>query len=132
MPQGSAERMAQLVAQLREQPAIAGQLPHEIGALVQEALDGASVHEIAQSHGISTEAVWNMLGTAAQAASGQGPARRVETGGLGSDTDPGVTGGYGDTGFGALGNEPPVSIPEEPIEPDQLEAWRAAARREGE
>ena len=30
----------------------------------------------------------------------------VETGGLGADTDPGVTGGYGDTGFGALDIEP--------------------------
>jgi hypothetical protein len=38
----------------------------------------------------------------------------VETGGLGSDTDPGVTGGYGDTGFGSLGNEPPFPTPEEP------------------
>jgi hypothetical protein len=31
-----------------------------------------------------------------------------------SDTDPVVTSGYGDTGFGALGNEPPVPTPEEP------------------
>lgn len=45
------------------------------------------------------------------------PARpQVETGGLGSDTDPGVTGGYGDTGFGSLGNEPPFPTPEEPPE----------------
>ena len=28
------------------------------------------------------------------------PTERAEVGGLGSDTDPGVTGGYGETGFG--------------------------------
>lgn len=116
--------MAELVEQLRQQPAIVGHLPREIAILVQEALGGASVHEIAQKHGISTEAVWTMLGTAAQAASGHGLARRVETGGLGSDTDPGVTGGYGDTGFGALGNEPPEPTPEEVSEEDE-----AAERR---
>jgi hypothetical protein len=30
----------------------------------------------------------------------------VVTGRLGADTDPGVTGGYGGTGFGALDTEP--------------------------
>jgi hypothetical protein len=37
-------------------------------------------------------------------------------GGLGSDTDPGVTGGYGDTGFGAIGNDGPIPVPGEPEE----------------
>ena len=124
--------MARLVAQLEQNPGLAGQLPGAEGAIVEAALKGTSVYAIAQEHGISTEAVWSTLGNAARLAGGGGPAQRVEVGGLGSDTDPGVTGGYGDTGFGALGNEPPVSIPEEPIEPEQLEAWRAEARREGE
>jgi hypothetical protein len=35
---------------------------------------------------------------------------------MGSDTDPGVTGGYGETGFGSIGNEPPVPLPGEPGE----------------
>ena len=42
--------------------------------------------------------------------------RQDAPGGLGSDTDPGVTGGYGDTGFGALDTEPPYPITEEPVE----------------
>jgi len=42
------------------------------------------------------------LSTAARLASGQTVAQPVETGGFGSDTDPGITGGYGETGFGSL------------------------------
>jgi len=51
--------------------------------------------------------------SAARAAAGRG-VEQVETGGFGSDTDPGVTGGYGETGFGSLGTEPPFPTPEEP------------------
>ena len=40
----------------------------------------------------------------------------METAGLGSDTDPGVSGGYGDTGFGAIGNDGPMPVLEEPGE----------------
>jgi hypothetical protein len=36
--------------------------------------------------------------------------------GLGADTDPGVTGGYGDPGFGSIDNEPPIPVSEEPEE----------------
>ena len=71
------------------------------------------VYAIAQQHQISEKAVWDTLSNAARAAAGR-PAAQVETGGLGSDTDPGVTGGYGETGFGSLGAEPPEAIPEEP------------------
>lgn len=42
-------------------------------------------------------AEWNTLNNAARMAAGQ-QIRPVETGGFGSDTDPGVTGGYGDPG----------------------------------
>ena len=47
------------------------------------------------------------------------PVQPVESGGFGSDTDPGITGGYGDTGFGSLGNEPPYPVSEEPEEQSQ-------------
>jgi hypothetical protein len=112
----SEQRMADLIEQLRKAPGLAGNLPHEEAAIVAAALDGASVHAIAQDHGISTEAVWSALGNAARLAAGWAPAHPVETGGLGSDTDPGVSGGYGDTGFGAIGADPPIPDPEEPTE----------------
>jgi hypothetical protein len=112
----SDERMATLVAQLQRDPGLAGSLPHDHAAMVTAALGGASVHEIAQEQGVSTEAVWSALGNAARLASGAGAEQRVEVGGLGSDTDPGVTGGYGDTGFGALDTDVPEPINEEPTE----------------
>lgn len=126
----SAERMARLVAQLESNPGLAGQLPGEEAAIVDAALGGDSVHVIAQQRGISTEAVWRVLGNAARAASGQGPAQQVETGGFGSDTDPGVTGGYGETGFGGLEVEPPADLPAEQAEEEALSPdWEA--EREG-
>jgi len=111
----SSQRLAQLVKLLRQEPAIAEQLPSEEGAIVRDALAGQDVYAIAQRHHISEQAVWDILSNAARAAAGR-KAAQVETGGLGSDTDPGVTGGYGDTGFGSLGNEPPEAIPEEPLD----------------
>jgi hypothetical protein len=87
------------------------------GAIVEEALAGRSVYEIAQRVRMSEEAVWRVLGSAARTAGGRAVEHPPESGGLGSDTDPGVTGGYGDTGFGALGNETPGVVPEEPREP---------------
>ena len=118
MASASEQRMADLVSRLRENSGIAGSLPGEERAIVEAALSGASVHAIAHDHGVTAEAVWAILGSAALLASGHGPAVRVEQGGLGSDTDPGVTGGYGDTGFGALDTEPPIPNPEEPAEGD--------------
>jgi DNA-binding CsgD family transcriptional regulator len=115
MAQPSEERMQWLVERLRQLPALAAELPGRESEIVQAALNGRSVYEIAQQHNMSEEAVWSTLGNAARAASGQ-PLEQVETGGLGSDTDPGVTGGYGETGFGSLGNEPPIAVPEEPEE----------------
>jgi hypothetical protein len=105
--------MAQLVALLRQSPGVAETMPSEEGRLVRDALDGKTVYEIAQDHSISEGAVWEILRSAARAAAGA-PIAQVETGGFGSDTDPGVTGGYGETGFGSLSNEPPIATPDEP------------------
>jgi DNA-binding CsgD family transcriptional regulator len=101
MAQSSDERMARLVEQLQQNPGLAEQLPSQEGEMVRDALDGQSVYEIAQNHTVSEETVWRTLSVAARMASGQA-VHQVETGGFGSDTDPGVTGGYGETGFGSL------------------------------
>lgn len=112
----STERMAGIVAQLRQNPGMVGGLPGEERAMAEAALGGASAQEIAQERGISVEAVWTTLGNAARLASGTGTARTVEIGGLGSDTDPGIHGGYGDTGFGAVDTDPPYPTTQEPRE----------------
>ncbi|HEX6292156.1 MAG TPA: hypothetical protein VFZ66_23410 [Herpetosiphonaceae bacterium] len=101
MTQRSTDRMESLLKQLHQQPGLAEQLPSQEGTIVRAALDGQSVYEIAQQHQVSEGFVWNVLGSAARMASGQ-PLQPVESGGFGSDTDPGVTGGYGETGFGSL------------------------------
>ncbi len=126
----SEKRMARLVAQLEQNPGYVAQLPGEIGAIAEAALNGASVHAIAHDRGISTEAVWALLGNAAREEGGQGPAQRVETGGLGADTDPGVTGGYGSTGFGDIEVEPPGDWPAELDE--QQEAYQHHGEDAGE
>lgn len=120
MAQTPDQQMARLVEQLQQDPGLVARLPGQERAIVQAALDGQSVHEISTTYEVSEGAVWELLSNAARAASGTGPVQPVETGGLGSDTDPGVTGGYGETGFGSLGNEPPVPIPEEPPEEDEF------------
>lgn len=112
MAQGSSERLAKLVEELQQNPGLVEQLPSREGAMVRDALEGQSVYDIAQNYRVSEAAVWGTLGNAARFAVG-GP---VESGGFGSDTAPGVTGGYGDTGFGSLGNEPPYPVSEEPEE----------------
>ncbi|HEY0738939.1 MAG TPA: hypothetical protein VGD69_28735 [Herpetosiphonaceae bacterium] len=101
MTQRSDERMASLLEQLQQQPGLGAQLPSQEGEIVRAALDGQSVYEIAQQHQVSEGFVWTTLSNAARMATGQ-QIQPVETGGYGSDTDPGVTGGYGETGFGSL------------------------------
>lgn len=114
--QGSTQqRMEQLLEQLRLDPGLPDQLPGEEGAMVRGALAGLSVYEIASDAGAAESRVWQVLSSAARQASGR-KIEPVETGGLGSDTDPGVTGGYGNTGFGSIGNDPPEPIPDEPDE----------------
>lgn len=115
MAQPSDERMGRLVRELEQSPGIAEGMPSQEGEIVRDALAGLTVYEIAQQHQVSERAVWDVLSNAARAASGQG-GRQVETGGFGSDTDPGVTGGYGETGFGSLGNDSAPATPEEPAE----------------
>lgn len=80
-------------------------LPSTERKIAAAAASGTPVWEIAHDAGISEEAVYRTLDSVIAAVSGRDVAP-VETGGLGSDTDPGVTGGYGDTGFGALDTEP--------------------------
>ena len=75
------------------------------------AAEGTPVWEIAQVTGVSEAAVWRTLDGVLATVTGRAVAQ-VETGGLGSDTDPGVTGGYGDTGFGAVDTEPPADSSE--------------------
>ena len=116
MTQPSQERMAQLVEKLQQAPGLAESMPSEEGQIVRDALAGQSVFEIAQQHSISERRVWDVVSNAARAAAGQ-TLHQVETGGFGSDTDPGVTGGYGETGFGSLGNDGGIAVPEEPSEP---------------
>lgn len=116
MASRSEQQMETLRKHLRADPGIVGRLPDREGRIVQDALEGHSVYEIAQAHQMTEQAVWQVLASTARSASGQA-AEAVEQGGLGSDTDPGVTGGYGDTGFGSLGNEPPLPVPEEPATP---------------
>ncbi len=79
------------------------------------AANGTPIEDIAARTGHSEETVWRTLHRIVSDVTGQ---RRepVETGGLGADTDPGVSGGYGDTGFGALDTEPPIAGSDEPEE----------------
>jgi hypothetical protein len=117
MDQAEEQRMAPLIAALRQDPGGGSDLPDPAGAIVRAALTGQTVYQIAQEQEMSEEAVWRALSDAARAAAGTAAPRPVETGGMGSDTDPGVTGGYGETGFGSLGLEPPIPVPEEPPGP---------------
>jgi hypothetical protein len=118
MAHAARERLNRLVEQLEGDPGVVEGLPGEEGAMVRVALGGQSVSQIAQQHQVSEAAVWRTLSNAARLAAGRPITQPVETGGLGSDTDPGVSGGYGDTGFGSLGNEPPYPIPDEPSTPE--------------
>lgn len=109
----SEERLARLIEQLEQRLGVAEEIPGDEGQMVREAMDGKDVYQIAMAHSVTEARVWQTLQDAAREATGQ-PMSEVETGGFGSDTDPGVTGGYGETGFGSLGNEPPIANPEEP------------------
>jgi hypothetical protein len=110
------EQLKRLVEQLQQMPGIEATLPGDQGEIVSLALEGRPVYEIANDLRLAPEYVWEVLGNAARMAAGKAPTERAEVGGLGSDTDPGVTGGYGDTGFGAIGNDGPIPVPGEPEE----------------
>ena len=89
-------------------------LPSVERRIATMAADGAPVWEIAQATRMSEDAIARTLDRVMEAICGR-QVNPVETGGLVADTDPGVTGGYGDTGFGALDTKP-VPINEEPDE----------------
>lgn len=108
------ERFTSLVEQVRQDPGLVERLPRLEAAIAHDALDGRSVHEIANRHRVSESYVWGILSNIARAATAE--PRAFESAGLGSDTDSGVTGGYGDTAFGSLGAEPPIVDLEEPTE----------------
>ncbi len=113
MSESADRRMAALLEQLKQDSTIAERLPHMEGTLVWAALDGDNVYAIAQAHEVIEGAVWEVLANAARMATGRG-VDPVTTGGFGSDTTPGLTGGYGATGFGAIGNEAPKPNLSEP------------------
>ena len=95
---GTAELLAGAHAYIHALPAV----ERQIATL---AAHGAPIWEIAQTMRLSEAAVARTIDSVIAAVSGR-DITPVETGGLGADTDPGVTGGYGDTGFGALDTEP--------------------------
>lgn len=102
-------------------PGLVETLPDQEQRIAKGVVEGRKPYEIAMEEGISEDAVWTVvrsLANATMAPEGRTPSRGYETAGIGSDTDPGVTGGYGDTGFGAIGNEPPIPVTEEPEEQD--------------
>ena len=109
--------MARIVEMLELSPGITEGTPGPEGAMVRDALRGLSIYEIAQQHQTSERAVWEVLGNAARAASGQ-PIQQVEIGSanVGVDTEDGVTGSYGDTGFGPRGDAPPPEVDAPPAE----------------
>jgi hypothetical protein len=74
-------------------------LPPEERHIAAMAADGAAVWEIAQQMRISDAAVARVIDRVVAALSGR-EVEPVETGGLGADTDPGVSGGYDPEPFG--------------------------------
>ncbi|MBA3337251.1 MAG: hypothetical protein H0T49_06770 [Chloroflexia bacterium] len=72
------------------------------------AADSVPLWQIAQETRTSEGAIARILDSVVAAVTGR-EIEPVETGGFGSDTDPGVTGGYDNAGFGALDNDPPLN-----------------------
>ncbi len=102
-----ADRYTEVGKLLSERQDLVRALPAMERQIAHMAALGANPWEIASDLGISQEAVRSVLDRLTAQLKGQ-PHSRVETGGLGADTDPGVTGGYGDAGFGAIDTEPPA------------------------
>jgi hypothetical protein len=100
-----AETNDRRVAVLRGAADYIESLPEPDRSVAQRAAEGAPAWAIANETELSEAAVHRILDSVVAALTGR-EIEPVETGGLGSDTDPGVTGGYGDTGFGALDTEP--------------------------
>jgi hypothetical protein len=114
---GPTPASAEIARLLAEAPAYLQTLPAQERRIASLAAGGAPVWAIAQEIRISDAAVARTLDGIVAALTGR-ELHPVETGGLGADTDPGVTGGYGDTGFGSLDTEP---MPDN-TEPDEAGA----------
>ncbi|MHB0869587.1 MAG: helix-turn-helix transcriptional regulator [Chloroflexota bacterium] len=111
----------ELSDRLSSAPGLVESLPDREQRIAQMIAEGRRPYEIAMEEGISEDAVWvyvRSLNNATMAPTQPTFTRGYETAGLGSDTDPGVTGGYGDTGFGAIGNEGGEAVTEEPESED--------------
>ena len=106
----------ELATRLAAQPGLVQSMPGQEQRVARGVAEGRKPFDIAAEEGISEDAVWTVVRALQNATSGQPSSRGYETAGMGSDTDPGVTGGYGETGFGSIGNEPPVPLPGEPEE----------------
>lgn len=109
----------ELADRLTGVPGLVESLPDREQRIAEMIVEGQRPYEIAMAEGISEDAVWTFVRSLANAT--MAPSRPIftrgyETAGLGADTDPGVTGGYGDTGFGAIGNEGGEAVTEEPEE----------------
>jgi DNA-binding NarL/FixJ family response regulator len=74
-------------------------LPPDERHIATMAAEGAPVWEIAQQMRISDAAVAHLIDRIVAALMGR-TIETVETGGLGADTDPGITGGYDPEPFG--------------------------------
>ena len=74
-------------------------LPQQERHIATLAANGSPVWEIAQQMRMSEGAVAHMIDSIVAALTGR-DVEQVETGGLGADTDPGVSGGYDPDPFG--------------------------------
>ena len=111
-PESMPPSVAETARRLRRARTFIESLPSTEQWIATMAADGQPIWAIAQALGVSEEAIARTLDGVLAAVEGR-EVPRVETGGLGADTDPGVPGGYGDTGFGSLDTEPPA-LNEEP------------------
>jgi len=108
----------ELANRLNSLPGLVRTLPDQEQRVAEMVAEGIRPYEIAMAEGISEDAVWTIvrsLAYATMAPTQPITSRGYETAGIGSDTDPGVTGGYGDTGFGSIGaDEEGPAVTEEP------------------
>lgn len=91
----------ELGERLKGLPGLVRTLPDQEQRVAERIAEGRRPYEIAMEEGISEDAVWSLvtsLANATMAPSQRTLTRGYETSGLGADTDPGITGGYGDTG----------------------------------
>lgn len=90
---GPGAREREVAAALAAAPAFIDALPPQERRVAELAATAMPVWEIAQQVGISDAAVARIVDGVYAAVTGR-PVFPVETGGLGADTDPGVSGGY--------------------------------------